>query len=101
MTTENMQSLKTLCAVVPATTLAVAHWLPWKQVLGRELHRLEAYAIGTTAIVGTALVAMSQSDGDNEDHMAMLATAAVSAGVATLAAWAVDALISDPDDAAI
>ncbi|MCC6454456.1 MAG: hypothetical protein IT328_05895 [Caldilineaceae bacterium] len=96
MTTENTESLKSLCAVVPAAMLAVAHWLPWKQMLGRDLHRLEAYAIGTTAIVGTALVAMSQSDGDNEDHMTMLATAAVSAGMGTLAAWAVDALTAEP-----
>lgn len=82
----------TLCALFPGAAMAGAHWFPWRR-MGRELHRLEAYAIGTAAIVGTSTVAILSSDGDREDHARLLSLATLSAGVVTLAAWAIDALL--------
>lgn len=89
----NRQILRGVCAVLPGTAMAAAHWFPWRRLFGRQLHRLEAYGIGTAAIVGTAAAAMRNSDGDGKEHAGLLVTAAASAGVATVIAWAVDAFI--------
>lgn len=41
----------TLAAAAPAPAMIAAHYLPWRKSIGRDLHRLEAYSIGTAAIV--------------------------------------------------
>jgi hypothetical protein len=84
------QLLKTLCVLLPATAMTGAHWFPWKRHLGRDLNNLERYIIGTAAIVGTANLAISQSEGDRDDHVVMLLLSAISAGLTTLAAYAID-----------
>lgn len=85
--------LQGVCAIVPAATLAAAHWFPWQRVFKRDLHKLEAYTIGTTAIIGTAAIAISNSDGDRHDHSRMLLLAAGAAGATTLVAYAVDEFV--------
>lgn len=71
--------------------MAAAHWFPWRRLLGRDLHQLEAYAIGSGAIVGTAAATIVQDEGgDRYDHATMLLFAAGSAGIITLAAYALD-----------
>lgn len=89
----NTRFLQALCLVFPAATMAAAHWFPWRRILGRDLHRLEAYAIGTATIVGTATAAILHSDGDSNDAAAMLVLAAGSAGAATAAAYAIDEIV--------
>lgn len=89
----NTTFLKVVCTVLPAATMAAAHWFPWRRVMHRELHKLEAYSIGTAAIVGTAAVCISVSDGDRNDHTCMLLLAAGAAGATTALAYVTDELI--------
>lgn len=89
----NLTILTGICALLPGTAMAAAHWFPWQRLFKRELRRLEAYAIGTTAIVGTAAIAIANSEGDGRDHSRMLILAAASAGVTTLVAYAVDKFV--------
>lgn len=92
MTTRN-QFL--ICATVPALAMTAAHWFPWRQTLARDLHPLEAYAIGTAGIVATAAaVIAADREGDGNQHAALLLTAAAAAGVATLSAWLWDDLLT-------
>lgn len=88
---DSLLSRHLYCIAVPTVTLALAHWFPWRRVIGHDLHRLEAYAIGTATIVGTAATAMAGSEGDGKDHALLLTTTAAAAGLTTLAAWAIDA----------
>jgi hypothetical protein len=90
VTLSHDEFLTGICAIVPAMTMAAAHWFPWRRLLHRELRNTEAYAIGTVAIVGTAVVSIAASDGDSDDHIRMLLLAALSAGIATLAAHHID-----------
>lgn len=86
--------MRGICVVVPAAALLAAHWFPWRKAIKRDLHRLEAYTIGTSMIVGTAAAAMS-SDGSpsGREHAKLLLTATMSAGFATVLAWWIDAFI--------
>jgi hypothetical protein len=93
MQRKNSILAKGLCVALPVSILAAAHWFPWRKVIRRDLHQLEAYTIGTTAIVGTASVAMAISDSECEDHVLMLWLAACSAGLVTIAAHTVDAFV--------
>lgn len=86
----NTTFLKGFCTVLPAAILAAAHWFPWHKFIHRDLGRLEAYAIGTAAIVGTAGFAISISDGDRDDHAVMLVLSALAAGGMTVGAYAID-----------
>lgn len=86
----NAAFLKGLCVVLPAMTLVAAHYLPWKQLLNRDLHQLEAYVVGTAAIAGTAGFSISISEGDRDDHVVMLALAVASAGISTISAHVID-----------
>lgn len=90
----NTAFLNGLCVVIPAMTLTAAHFFPWRRVIRRDLHRLEAYAIGTAAIVGTANVAIALSDSEHaDDHVGMLNLATGSAGAITIAAYLIDAIL--------
>jgi hypothetical protein len=40
-----------LAALLAALILLVEHWFPWQMLLGRRLHRLEAYVLGVLAMV--------------------------------------------------
>lgn len=90
----NERLLTGICATLPAASMAAAHWFPWRRVFRRELYRLEAYTIGTTAIVGTAAIAIANSDGDGHDHSRMLLLAAGAAGLTTLVAYTVDQFVN-------
>lgn len=82
-------------SIVPGLAMMMAHWFPWRAVLGRDLGRLECYTWGTAWITGTAGAVMRLSDrvgaplGPGDSARAM-ETAALSAGVATIAAYALD-----------
>ena len=53
--------LVAVAAVVPGLAMMMAHWFPWRALLGRDLGRLECYAWGTAWIVGTSTGAMRLS----------------------------------------
>lgn len=97
---KNTALLNGICVVFPILALAAAHWFPWRRIRGRHLHRLEAYAIGTAAIVGTSGAAIALSNGDKNDHVTMLALATAAAGGITVAAHAIDAHMKDRGDIA-
>lgn len=88
------QPIYTICAVVPALAMTAAHYIPWQAALGRRLHRVEAYSIGTAAIVGTAATLLFAADDDptiRPRHAAIcLLMAAASAGIATIGAYLAD-----------
>ena len=82
-------------AVVPGLAMMMAHWVPWRALLGRDLGRLECYAWGTAWIVGTSTAAMRLSDRAGApltpgDSARMVEVAALSAGLATIGAYAFD-----------
>lgn len=91
-------TLCTLAAAGPAATMIAAHYIPWRKSLGRDLHRLEAYALGTAAIIGGAVGTLSLADDAKQplsprQAAGIMIASATGAGVATLAAWAFDAVI--------
>lgn len=91
-------ALRIAAATVPGIAMIAAHYLPWRKAIGRQLHRLEAYAIGTAAIVGTAVGLLEIADREEVDieprsAAEIVILSAASAGVATLTAWTLDASI--------
>jgi len=51
----------TLAATFSALLIIGGHWFPWRALLHRDLHRLEAYIMGLLAITGRQrLTALSQ-----------------------------------------
>lgn len=88
-----MTLLKAVSFVIPATAMAAAHWFPWRRLFRGDLNRLAAYAIGTSAIVGTAALAISVSDGDRREHRTLVLLAALGAGLATLLAYTIDKFV--------
>ena len=75
-----------------AGMILIGHWFPWRSLLGRELHRLEAYAYGVAVIlIATAIPLILAGD---YFALAALLVAASCAGTATLAAYAIDGLIA-------
>lgn len=77
-----------LAALVSALLIAVTHWFPWRVLLHRELHRVEAYAAGLIAILlpGLTLLALWA------EYMAMAVIIActIAAGLTTLIAKSID-----------
>lgn len=93
-----LTALKIAAATIPGVTMIAAHYLPWRKAIGRQLHRLEAYFIGTTAIVGTAASLLEIADRERMDvtprtAAEILILSAASAGAATVTAWTLDASI--------
>lgn len=77
-----------LAAGCSALLIAVGHWFPWRALLHRELHRVEAYIYGVLAILTPACVALALRG----DWYAiyLVVACAVSAGVVTVATKAID-----------
>ncbi len=75
-------------AVLAAALILAGHWFPWRLLLGRDLHRLEAYVYGVAvflAVAGVALWALGQ-------WVALVIILVVWAaeGLATLGGYAID-----------
>jgi hypothetical protein len=83
----------TTAALLPACLILAGHWFPWPLLLGRQLHRLEAYLYGVSCIMlpATALALYLPSA---REVLAVFWIAAGAAGLATLTAWGVDRLIA-------
>jgi hypothetical protein len=47
-----------LAAGCSALLIAVGHWFPWRALLHRDLHRVEAYIYGVLAVVGGIVLAL-------------------------------------------
>lgn len=66
----------------------VGHWFPWARILGREMHRLEAYTYGTGGIyLGLLLICFLFQDFTAARWTAWVM---ISAGAATFSAWGID-----------
>ena len=74
-----------------ALAILAGHWFPWRRLLGRDLHRTEAYIYGVTSICAPVLAAFALA---GEGWAArVLACAVLGAGLSTLASKALDAAI--------
>lgn len=81
-------ALLALAVLAPALAMFAGHWFPWRKVLRRPLHSVEGYIYGTAWILAVPLLALAYAG--LWSYAALLAAAAVSAGAATLLAYAVD-----------
>lgn len=77
-----------------ALAIGVAHWLPWRMMLGHDLPRLAAYTIGTAIIMVPPTIAALNVSAIAAGAVALFWTSAVAAGAATCAAWAIDWLLN-------
>ena len=68
--------------------ISVLHWFPWRALLHRDLHRLEAYALGLTAILAPAMVVL-WIRGDVES-MILVGGCALAAGTTTAITKGID-----------
>lgn len=77
-----------IAAGFSALVIGVGHWFPWRQLLHRELHRLEAYVYGVLAIVVPVVVVL-QRRGDVFTTR-LLVACVLAAGAATLLGKLID-----------
>jgi hypothetical protein len=77
-----------LAAGFSALLIAGGHWFPWRALLHRDLHRVEAYIYGVLAILGPACVALWVRG----DWYAiyLVGACAVAAGAVTVTTKAID-----------
>lgn len=80
-----------LATLVSMLLISLLHWFPWKALLHRDLHRLEAYAAGLFAILAPSLTVL-WSRGDYDAIIIILACT-IAAGVATITAKSIDKII--------
>ena len=77
-----------LCASLPGTVCAVAHYIPWRHWFRRgRLPRPLAYAVGLLSVLLPATVAAWLAAVDVADVLALLWLSAGSAGAGTLLPW--------------
>lgn len=74
------------CATI--LLISVMHWFPWRALLHRDLHRIEAYILGIVAILAPA-ISLLWTQG-NTGAIAIILACSVAAGVATIGAKAID-----------
>ena len=80
-----------LCAALPGTLCAVAHYIPWRHWFrGGRLPRLWAYAVGLLAVLLPATIAAWLAAQTPADVLGLLWLAACSAGAGTLVPWRLD-----------
>jgi hypothetical protein len=76
---------------LPAAIVAAEHYAPWRRWLrNKPLPPLAAYVLGTLAILIPATLAANPRQ--QKDTVTLFWGAAISAGVATCAAWGIDEL---------
>jgi drug/metabolite transporter (DMT)-like permease len=71
--------------------IAVGHWFPWRAVLHRELHRVEAYVYGVTSILAPAFVVLALRDDWYAIYLVGACT--VAAGATTITTKAIDRIV--------
>ena len=81
-----------LMALVVALVIVVEHYLPWERMLGRRLPRLVAYTLGLLAVAVPVTGWLLAHD----MGLAALAlwVAIVTAGLATVACYALDTILT-------
>lgn len=74
--------------ILAAALILAGHWFPWRLLIGRELHRLEAYAYG----VGVFLLVAGAGLASVGYWSALVIVGAVwlAEGLATVGAYAID-----------
>jgi hypothetical protein len=78
----------TLAATFSALLIIGGHWFPWRALLHRDLHRIEAYILGIVAILAPA-ISLLWTQG-NTGAIAIILACSVAAGIATVGAKAID-----------
>ena len=84
-----------MATIVPGLAMLAAHYFPWRALLGRDLGRIECYSWGTAWIMGISTAGMRISARLGQplppaDCARLVELSAVSAGVCTVAAYAID-----------
>jgi hypothetical protein len=82
-----------LLVVIPALAMAAAHWFPWRKTFGRDLPRTIAYGYGMVIILVTVTFVTWAMRPEWPVFIGYLWIAALAAGAATLAAYAIDAAV--------
>lgn len=77
-----------IAALASVLIISVMHWFPWRALLHRDLHRIEAYILGIVAILAPA-ISLLWTQG-NTGAIAIILACSVAAGVATIGAKAID-----------
>ena len=87
------KTLRTLSLVASGSSLWIlaGHWFPFRKGFRRDMHRVEAYTYGVLGIIVPTLIAYRIAG--TRDAAAILVTATVSAGAATVGSKAVDMAI--------
>lgn len=80
--------------LLSAGAIAVLHWFPWRRLSRHNLPRLIAYALGTAVLLGAPTLAyLRYAPMAGSDVLALFWAGGIAAGLATIGAWIVDALI--------
>lgn len=82
----------TLAFFVPGAILFALHFFPWRALLGADLPRLGAYAVGVIVIAGAFAGCIWLIDLSALRAILLLAATIAGAGSATAMAWAIDAI---------
>ena len=78
----------TLAATFSALLIIGGHWFPWRALLHRDLHRVEAYIYGLLSILTPAAVVL-WTRGD-WFALALIILCTIAAGIATIGAKGID-----------
>lgn len=92
-----------IAAMAPGLAMAAGHWFPWRRLLNRDLSRPECYIYGCCWIIGvpSTLLILAyhwQIPASPLVSVGLYITALISAGAATLAAYAIDNFTSTEND---
>lgn len=79
--------------LAPSALMLAAHWFPWRRVMGADLPRPLAYAYGMGVILAVCTFLFWYMQPSWEWATGYLWIVALSAGAATLAAYAVDSAV--------
>lgn len=80
-----------LAALVSALLIIGGHWFPWRLMLHRDLHRIEAYTYGVASILIPACAVLAWWGA--WDAVTVVTSCALAAGVTTVASKLVDLVI--------
>lgn len=72
------------CILVSATLMLAGHYMPWRNWIGRDLHRTEAYLWGTFGILIPASIAVLSMDVRAWPYVGMFWLSASAAGLTTI-----------------
>lgn len=105
MSSDALMAVWVLCApvIAPAVLMVAAHWFPWRATPLRRLSENQARVYGVTCILASVMVAVALGEALGVtlgawQVIGLAWVAAISAGAATIWAWAIDARLKLQQD---